>query len=180
MAFRATKRPDWQSRIKNFLMVLGFYITISGLSTFSLFICEEAFQTVMFATWASQDAQDWPTVKTGIDLMESMHSTLTIMNNCFGWIQPLAFISYRAYAQSEAYYIRALTSKVLANAPQLFVGERISFTFIPKSVTRRPDGTASARHGRIYITVPKATPGVPMDISGVLRLGENGLLVLKP
>lgn len=115
-------------------------LTIMGLVTFSLFILEEAFQTVMFGTWAAQDAQDWKTVYEGVVLMEKIKTMLNGLNYTLGYIQPLAFLAYRSYGQSAEYYITALKSKVLAHEPALYVNQQITFNFTPSQTIRLADG----------------------------------------
>jgi len=120
----------WKRRLRAVGAVLG----LMGLVTFAEFIIEESFQTVMFGTWAAQDAGDWPTVKAGIDLMQRIERLQHYANYSIGWLQPLAFLSYQSYAQSERYYIRALRAKCFAHAPRLFIGEEIALEFTGFSV----------------------------------------------
>jgi len=122
------------SKIKAWLQVALAVVTILGLITFSLFILEEAFQTTMFGTWPAQDAKDWHTVLIGTDLMQGFVTTMKIVNYTCGWLQPLAFIAYRAYAKSAEYYILALRTKVFAFAPETFNNRVHTFTFTPKKI----------------------------------------------
>ena len=167
------------SKTKLILTFLMTYITIAGLVTFSLFICEEAFQTVMFGTWPAQDAKQWNIVKDGTVMMGKINLTGKIINYGIGWIQPLAFFSYRAYFKSADYYMTALESKCFANAPELFVGERVKFEFTPRSIrwSKHHNGFI-LENGRIQVlcqTKPNFLQR--MTIEGIIEQTENKFLI---
>lgn len=122
------------SKIKSALQLALAIVTILGLITFSLFILEESFQTIMFGTWPAQDAQDWDTVLMGTDLMETTINTMEIVNYACGWLQPLAFIAYRSYGKAARYYIKGLRAKVFAISPQSFDGRVHTFIFHPQRI----------------------------------------------
>jgi len=159
------------------MAVFAIYLSIAGLATFSLFILEEAFQTVMFGTWPAQDARRWDIVLEGTDLMEKMLKTMQIVNYSAGWIQPLAFISYRAYAQSEEFYIKSLRAKVLANAPELMVGREITLSFHVKQIKKYGDKFLLS-NGRLVIVSDKRINGT-MDIKATIQKTEAGYELTK-
>lgn len=161
------------NKIKNILAITMMILTVMGVVTFSLFILEEAFQTVMFGTWAAQDAQDWPTVKAGLDLMCRIQTTLKWVNYLTGWIQPLAFIAYGSYAKSAQYYIQALQAKTLAHAPELFIGEKITLSFTPRTQEIRADGSILATNGKIQVVLPAGLPEGAYRLSGRLEANAN-------
>ena len=66
----------WRVKIRTVLTSLAVYISVTGLVTFSLFICEESIQTAMFGTWPAQDAGDWYTVKFGVERMKEANHLL--------------------------------------------------------------------------------------------------------
>lgn len=143
--------------IKGFLA----YIAIAGTVTLSLFMMEEAFQTAMFGTWPAQDANQWQIVKDGSDIMAGINHTLRIVNNCAGWIQPLAFISYRAYAKSAEFYIASLRSKVFAHAPELFIGEEVEFSMTPQKTFPENDGAFGwwvIKSGKLLVLTDRQIP----------------------
>lgn len=162
------------TKITKVLKILLLYISVVGIITFSLFILEESFQTIMFGTWAAQDAGDWQTVKDGLTLMKSVNTTAIYLNNFVGWIQPLAFLSYKAYSKSANYYIAALQSKILAHAPELFINEQITFYFTPTKQTRLKSGEIRASSGKIYVYLPSQRINTIYRLSGKLvRDGEK-------
>ena len=148
------------------------YLSIAGLITFSLFILEESFQTVMFGTWPAQDANRWDIVLEGTDLMEKMLTTMNAVNYSCGWIQPLAFISYRAYAKSEKFYIKSLRAKVLAHEPELMVGREIKIKFKVNSIKKYGDKFLLS-NGRLVIISDKRT-NETMDIKATIQKTEAG------
>ena len=164
------------SKAKLILTFLMTYITIAGLVTFSLFICEEAFQTVMFGTWPAQDAKQWHIVKNGTVLMGKINMTGKIINYGIGWIQPLAFFSYRAYFKSADYYLVSLKSKCFANAPELFIGEHVTFEFTPRRVTKVNDRYL-AESGRIQVFCETKPSMQRMVIEGTLEQHGNKFLI---
>jgi len=147
------------------------YITVAGLITFSLFILEESFQTIMFGTWPAQDAKRWDIVKTGTDLMRTTTQTMRILNYTAGWIQPIAFISYRSYALSADYYVKALTAKVFANAPHLYNNENVDFIFTPRIVKVISNNSILLTSGKIGVIVNNnnAKTYGTLTVSGILK-----------
>ena len=166
------------NRLKLILTVLMLYITVAGLATFSLFILEESFQTVMFGTWPAQDAKRWDIVKTGTDLMRTTTRTMRILNYAAGWIQPIAFISYRSYALSADYYVSALTAKVFANAPHLYKDQNVDFIFTPRKIKTLPNNSTLLTAGKIGVIVSatstnNTTTYGTLNISGILKQHGN-------
>ena len=159
-------------RLKVWLAIFAMYLSIAGLVTFSLFILEESFQTAMFGTWPAQDAQRWDIVLDGTDLMEKILKTMKIVNYSCGWIQPLAFISYRAYAKSEKYYIKGLRAKVLAHAPELMVNRKIEIKFKINQIKKYGDKFLLS-NGRLVIVSDKRINGI-MDIKAMIKKTEAG------
>jgi len=163
-------------RIKNILSIIAIVLSIMGIVTFSLFILEEAFQTVMFGTWPAQDAQRWDIVKKGTVMMDKVTATMNRVNFTCGWIQPLAFISYRAYAKSADYYTAALRSKVIAHAPELFIGELITVSIKPKSWTKI--GVYYVVNGQIKLLTRSKPTKETITVSGVLRKSVVSLYIV--
>ncbi len=159
-------------KLKVWLTIFAMYLSVAGLVTFSLFMLEESYQTVMFGTWPAQDAQRWDVVLDGTDLMEKITKTMKIVNYSCGWIQPLAFISYSAYAKSADYYIKALRSKVLAHEPEIMVGREIELKFKVRQITKYGDKFLLS-NGRLVIVSDKRT-NETMDIKATIRKTEAG------
>ena len=159
-------------KLRVWLAIFAMYLSIAGLVTFSLFMLEEGYQTAMFGTWPAQDAQRWDVVLDGTDLMEKIIKTMKIVNYSCGWIQPLAFISYRAYAKSADYYIKALRTKVLAHEPEMMIGREIEIKFKIHQIKKYGDKFLLS-NGRLVIVSDKRINGV-MDIKAVIKKTEAG------
>lgn len=166
-------------KFKTVLAILLAYITVTGLVTFSLFILEESFQTVMFGTWPAQDAKQWHVVYNGLQLMQGIQKTGKWVNYTCGWIQPLAFISYHKYfAVSAQFYIDGLKAKCLAHAPELFVGQEIEISFKPTRVVQTNSGQYSCNAGRIHVISDIKPEFKFMVVKGILE-EINGKLLIK-
>lgn len=145
------------NKIRRSLALVALVLSVMGVVTFSLFILEESFQTVMFGVWPAKDAKRWDLVKKGTDHMERVILTLKIVNYTAGWIQPFAFVSYHSYAESARFYLETTRAECFANAPELFAGESVDFIFRPSEVKTMPDGRYMAINGPIGVltcTVP--------------------------
>ena len=161
------------SKLKSALQLALAVVTILGLITFSLFILEEAFQTVMFGTWPAQDAQDWDTVMAGTDLMEGIITTLNVVNYACGWLQPLAFIAYRSYGKAGRFYIKGLRSKVFARSPKSFKNREHEFIFHPKRIVN-----GALVNGKITIYPKVATSSLSsIRVRAVISV-ENGRVII--
>jgi len=128
------------AKIRMFFTLVLIYLSIAGLVTFSLFIHEEAIQTTMFGTWPAKDAKRWDVVLDGIDLIKKINFSMKVINYSVGWIQPLAFLSYRAYGKAADYYVNALSTETFANAPDLFIDRMVDVSFKPKKIIHLENG----------------------------------------
>ena len=126
----------------------------------------------MFGTWPAQDARRYDVVLKGTDLMENTIITMKTINYVCGWIQPLAFISYRSYAISGDYYIEGLRSKIMAHEPELLIGRKMRIQFHIKDI-RKKGNKFILSNGRIKIISDKEIHGI-IDIEGTLKRTEVG------
>lgn len=113
-----------------FLSYVLLILTIIGTISFTLFIEEEAFQTLMFGTWPAQDVGQWKTVARGCNLMETNCKVMKWTLYSIGWLNPLAFVSYRQYTKAADYYVQALRCKVAVHAPEELVGKTVSLSVV--------------------------------------------------
>lgn len=161
-----------RSRIQATLTFIMAVLSVMGIITFSLFILEESFQTVMFGTWPAQDAKRWDLVKAGTEHMRRIHTTINVVNYGIGWIQPFAFVSYREYAKASAFYIESLRAKAIANAPELFIGEHIEFEFSPRQA-RTVEGGLILVGGPLNVLCLPHQKQQTMSISGKIILLDS-------
>ena len=163
------------SKIKSILTILALYITVVGLITFSNFILEEAIQMTTFGTWPAKTAQNWELVLEGCDIISGINTTMSIINYSIGWIQPLAFLSYRAYGKATDYYIKALKSQAFANAPEAFIGRTVRFTFTPRTIQSEKDYVRLINR-RIHVIADAVPDSKSVVVSGVLK--QDGKLFI--
>jgi len=165
-------------KIKAWLSYIMIYLSVAGLVTFSLFILEEAAQTTMFGLWPAKNAKQWHIVKKGTEIMAKINTTVKIINYSVGWIQPLAFFSYRAYSKATDFYILGAQSEVFAYMPELFVGEQIDFVFIPKRIETTDDGRFLLTNGKLGLIFDSRPQLGEQHITGVL-VPYNNYFVVK-
>lgn len=158
------------SFVKSALKAFAVYISICGFFGFSLFIVEEAIQTTMFSTWQANDVRDFATVKQSLDLMEAQIVILRSINSVGGWVNPLAYVSYEAFAKSSEQYVRSVTAKIIAYEPGIYIGKKIEFMFTPPTSsvwTKQPDGLWSTNTGRLNIlTSSPLNANIPHCVKG--------------
>lgn len=153
-------------RLKTLLQMAAIIISMMGIITFSLFITEEAFQTIMFGTWPAQDAKEWRIVKRGITGMKSAVFTMKFINWGFGYLQPFGFFAYNSYIRASEFYIEGLTAKVFAFCPECFDGEEVEFTFRPQRI----DNGEGISNNLVVEYPAEHPPGLdPVVIRGMVR-----------
>jgi hypothetical protein len=152
------------------------YLTVAGMITFSLFILEEAFQTTMFGTWPAQDAGRWDIVKKGCHTMDGIIFTMNVVNYSVGWFQPLAFISYRAYAKSAKLYVQGLRAKAIQNSPSLFIGSGVDIEFEVKSI-QPVDAGFLIRSGRFAIIRSQRPESRVLHVTGEIAINNNQIVI---
>ena len=153
--------------IEKVFKFFGYYLALCGLVVFSLFIMEEAFQTTMFGTWPAQDAGDWILVKQDIEIMEFINNRMKTTNKYFGWIQPFGWLAYDSYGIAADQYIKGVKAKVMAHQPEVFEGEEVEVTLIPKGWE---DGWLIG--GKVKVQGSPDQIGQRIRVKGVLRDGK--------
>lgn len=175
---------ETSGKIRKILMVIMTYLFIVSTATFSCFILEEAGQVFIWSTWPAKDAGRWDLVKHGLEGMKKSRQTLEIVNYSFGWLNPFAFVSYRAFAQSVNAYEQSLMANILAKAPEAYLGETIEFEFTATQLTKTREGIrligggiivwidSEVRPGRFYI---KARVQLKNNRPAIIALEINNL-----
>ena len=172
------RAPGQRSIFEKFFTGLKWYLALAGLITFSMFILEESLQSVTFGIWPAKNAKAWANVKRGLDLMENINTTLKIVNYSVGWVQPLAFISYRAYSEASDSFIESSIVEVLANEPELYLNRKVRIEFIPRSIESLEDGSFLATNGRLNARRPeRPTIGQVIRVEGILRKIDGKLVI---
>lgn len=171
---RSSKLPK---KVKSALLYLMVYVTLCGLTMFPCFILEEAGQVFIWSTWPAQDAKRWDLVRKSCNGIRATNTTMKTINYSLGWINPLSFLAYRSFGHCMDAYIEALEAKCFANAPELFVGESMEFSFVPKYIKR--DGSTYKLISGKTVVVADTNPGFKkVEILGVVER-QNGKIVIR-
>jgi len=152
----------------------GIYLGLCGLVCFPLFIFEEAQQQVVFSSWNSKSAGEWRLLKGTIPLLEKINATSSMINKCFGWINPIAYLSYDAYNQAEVEQIKSIKALIFANAPELFHGEKMEFSFTPSEVEAE-NGYFRLKNGNVSVLSLNET--IPQVVMGKIQVVDGQITV---
>ena len=152
-----------------FLSYVLLILTIIGTISFTLFIEEEAFQTLMFGTWPAQDVGQWKTVAQGCNLMEANTRIMKWTLYSIGWFNPLAFVSYYQYSKAADYYIQALRCKIAVHAPGELIGKTVSLSVIAGRIEVLDRGY-QIQSGQLFILVDQIPTQKQLHIKGKIEM----------
>lgn len=166
-------------RFKLALIILATYISLTGIVTFTLFILEESIQTCIFGTWPAKSARQWHIVMAGLDTINGINRTMKIINYSAGWIQPFAFVSYRAYAKATDFYILGVQAEIFAHEPLLFVDREVYFKFVPNRIDSIGDGLFIIGNDKLKLMLDYRPELEPFLIDGILKKETHYLTIEK-
>lgn len=159
---------NFKDKMHSFPKWFGIYLAFTGIFTFNCFILQEAFQTVMFGGWGAFQAKEYRLIKRQLATMEKLRTTLIIVNYAGGWLNPFGYVAYAGYVKAEREYIDATGARLFAEAPEMFVGEVVTFTFTPQE--EEPNGDHSIyRNGAMSVISRSLKP----IVTGMVLM-ENG------
>lgn len=128
----------------------------------------------MFGTWQSKNDPD--TKLMGLDLMTTINGKLQFINRWFGWLHPIALISYRSYSTATEFYIQAGYSQLLAEHPEALIGRTLTFSFQWSSAEHFEDYWV-LRAGKIMVRVKEPPQTNPARITGQVIGSSSRVLV---
>ena len=160
------------------LKIFFAYITLCGAVMFPCFILEESIQMTTFGTWPASDAQDWHLVLKGCNVIETTNTTMKIINYSIGWIQPLAFFSYRSYGKATDYYIQALKSKIFAHNPETLIGHEVTLTISLRGASLH-DSMYKLKNSNVFVALPEKPQSAVIRMTSIVNKIPQGIL-LKP
>jgi hypothetical protein len=106
----------WLWRWKLILSVLGILIFLAGQIGFTMFILEEAAQQLVFSAWFFEDAKDHEGMARVARELGAVNRTGSIVAHWFGWLNPLAYVSYTTYFDvASAETARAISAAARAH-----------------------------------------------------------------
>ena len=160
---------DINKKGTRFLSYVLVILTIIGTISFSLFILEEAFQTIMFGTWPASSIGQWKTVAQGCNLMEADCTVMKWTLYTIGWLNPLAFISYYQYVKAAEYYVQALRCKIAVHAPGELVGKTVSLSVIAGRIEVLDRGY-QIQSGQLFILFDQIPTQKQLHIKGKIEM----------
>ena len=152
-------------------------LSVMSALAFFCFIIEEAFQTIMFSTWQSIDIGQWEAVAQACDLMEQDCKIMKWTLYTIGWINPLAFISYRQYAKAGDHYVKALRSKIAFHAPEMLAGKRICLTVQVRRIEPLENSGYRIRTNNLNILVDSIPNQQRIQVDGVVQVRDGQAVV---
>jgi len=166
--------------MSNILKWLFAYITLCGLIIFPLFIFEESIQMATFGTWPASDAKDWELVVVGLETIEGINTTMRVVNYTLGWVQPISFFAYRAYAHATDFYIRAMKAKVFAHEPRALIGFEVDarVSLAGMKVAEREDGFLYSGKTMSFLFTGQQS-GRWVRVRGVIEEDEDGRIFIR-
>jgi uncharacterized membrane protein YcgQ (UPF0703/DUF1980 family) len=114
--------------INIFLKVFYFYLAFIGIFSFSAFIMEEANQILTFSQFSASSHRNYAAMKDTIELSDKINKSMRFIADYALWLIPPQQIAYRAYADSQDQYNHVLRQEILANQPDLFLGQYVNIT----------------------------------------------------
>ncbi len=103
-----------------------------------------------------------------IERMEGINKHLDVVNRVFMWLQPVQMYAYNDFIEATAGYIESQRGLILAQAPELFVGQFMSLDFYYREVRRSFD-FYELRAGKIRVLTTDEPKGNPVHVEGVLK-----------
>ena len=152
-------------KLGTILKLLFAYIAVCGLVLFPCFIAEEAIQVAIWGTWPAKTSQNWNLVLKGCDLINSINLSLKIINYSVGWIQPLAFLSYRSFAQGTDYYVESVKNEILRKSPKCFHNKKVELLFTPERILQE-DGLIKLISYNLIVITDHVPEKFPIKIKG--------------
>lgn len=157
-----------KTTINRVLKGFYFYIALIGMFGFACFIMEESIQMLTFSMFSIKDSQRWDIGLKNIERMEGINQHLEVVNRVFMWLQPVQMYAYNDFIEATKGYIESQRGLILAQAPELFVGQTMSLDFYYSEVRRSFD-FYELRAGKIRVLVEDEPKGNPVHVEGVLK-----------
>ena len=94
--------------------LLVVYFFLFSTVGFTMFIFEEAMQTVMFASFGYVAAKDWPGLERHLRIMKFVHGASSLYIRSVGWLNPLMWPAYLVYLEANESYLGAVEARLRA------------------------------------------------------------------
>lgn len=121
------------------LRLLSMGLMVLGIFTFPLFICNEATRVAVWATWQA-DNTELHILLEGVDVIRAINQTSKGINYTGGWLHPISFQGYRAFAKATDYWLLTAESRILSHDPKLMDGRTVTVMFRPRTIESTTEG----------------------------------------
>ena len=162
--------------IKTAIKYFYLYLSLIGLLSFSLFIMEEACQSLQFANFSCSDTRRYDLMKLNIERIETINNHIKILNRYLMWLQPIQWWGYYDYSKNLDLYVKSLQAEILANDPGLYVDQQVSIWFYYKSISKYQDLIKLSAGKMFYLTDTQPDKN-PIHITGIIKKINNGYLI---
>ena len=164
------------NKVKSGIKWVATYLAFVSVFQFAMFMMEESIQCIQFGSWQLKNNPRM--LKVGADLAEKINNNLEWVNNIGGWTNPIGWLAYREYHGAAEYWIKATKLKILAEDPEVMIGETIDVVFSPEKTENRADSTVLTA-GKISMVLPQGSE-IPNNLMSVEVVRANGKVVLVP
>jgi len=169
-------------RAKTVLNGVLAYLTIIGVISFSLFLFEESAQMLSFANFSASDTKRYDLMKTNLNIMSDIMDTAESMNRLLYILNPFQHKAYSAYVLATRAYISTLEGEILANAPELYINEKISMTFKPDSYSAAQNNLFIAENRSIKVILKQAPASKTIQVTGMAQADpdkKDGIIIIN-
>ena len=169
-------------RTKTVLNGVLAYLTIIGVVSFSLFLFEESAQMLSFANFSASDTKRYDLMKTNLNIMSDIMDTAESMNRLLYVLNPFQYKAYKAYVIATRAYISTLEGEILANAPELYINEKISMAFKPDSYSAAQNNLFIAENRSIKVILRQAPASKTIQVTGTAQADpdkKDGIIIIN-
>jgi len=169
-------------RAKTVLNGVLAYLTIIGVISFSLFLFEESAQMLSFANFSASDTKRYDLMKTNLNIMSDIMDTAESMNRLLYILNPFQHKAYKAYVLATRAYISTLEGEILANAPELYINEKISMAFKPDSYSAAQNNLFIAENRSIKVILRQAPASKTIQVTGMAQADpdkKDGIIIIN-
>jgi len=149
------------------------YIAFIGIFGFSLFICEEGSQVIMWANFSSMDANRYDLVKINYEAIEKTNGTFDLINKYFMWCNPWQQWGYEAYSVAMTNYTNTMKAICIARDPSLYINTQVTIRFEYKRAQVLSDGNHKLINSRLSVITDTMPTKNPSEYTGIMTKGVN-------
>lgn len=160
------------------LKTLFAYIAVIGIFGFALFIAEESAQVIMWSNFSASDTRRYDLMQKNCDAIKRINKTAKRINNYTMWLNPFQMWGYQAFHNATDLYVASLEAEILANEPNLLIGRQVSVLFHYKSTKKLQSGKLRLTSGKLSVELNRKPETNPVQLSGVLELIDESLVVV--